>query len=875
MAKADSKNVALTDTTKWEKIVNVDAAKQDVTDLRSATKQYVTDYPTVHLGNNSSVDASDQTVIAGKRIALDGSLEDKDAYTLWAINMRDDYTYVLNANAGGDFDKIRFIQLEDSQGNVIAWEKGNSNQSVNLYITGFNGVCKVSHRNYYARAVTKYSTYTNDNSAETLKRKYNTVAYIANNGSATWSEHGKSTVKLTISDDIILKANNSNITIRLSDIISAVDGTNVTYSNGVFSGEHYCLYYDFSDNLPHFCSSSSVSTFSKYPILFYAHYGSVRSGLLVDFMEVKRTESIISEMSLKAENGIVYVANGGVVTWSEHSKGTVKLSISDDIVLMVNNTSYTITVQDIIDAADDAENVTYSEGEFSGSQFCLYYDLNDKKPKFCSTSSPEIFTHYPVLFYGHFAIARCGLLIEWMNTKRLEEIYPTMPYREYNAVAYIANNGEATWSKHGSGTVKLSISDNVILRVNGVSITVSLSDIINAADEASNVTYADDTFSGSQFCLYHDMSVSKPKFTSTSDLTTICKNPILFYGHYGSVRAGLLVDYMNAKHVEEVYAELIKIPSYYDTQLSSTSADVMSHSQSVGKNGISFVFCTDLHWDNNQKKSPALVKYIKDNTMVNMVILGGDYITQFGSNKQSAFNIMRDCMKSFTNVVDELYPIFGNHDRNSNNTTSDYYLTEDETYSVINSWMKQRAVYGNDYFDFYIDDQKTKTRFICIKTGAQTIDTPPGKISANTMTWIQERIDELGSDWHVIIVAHWLFSMTNFSDHVPVGGYTQDASALFNMLDIKNNDSTKATVEAIISGHMHCDYIDNTTGGIPIIFTDTDSMAAYGDYSATAGTVSEQCFDIITIDYKRDGNGKNKIYCDRIGRGVSRVYPTN
>ena len=309
-------------------------------------------------------------------------------------------------------------------------------------------------------------------------------------------------------------------------------------------------------------------------------------------------------------------------------------------------------------------------------------------------------------------------------------------------------------------------------------------------------------------------------------------------------------------------------PSYFDTQLETVCSNVIAHAGMAGKDGTSFVFITDIHWDRNFKHSPMLIKHITENTPVNKMIMGGDYFSQFENSKQTAIEILSDCMNKFKNRADYVFPIFGNHDRNSNHYGStDVYLSKAETFALINSWLYLGVKYG-DYFDFCIDEDASKTRYICIDTGAQFID--GSEIDTASLNWMQSAINELSSDWHVIIFAHWLFSPTTWNqplvNGVLTGSYTQSAQALFAILDTINADVAKANIEGVIIGHMHCDYDDETTGGIPIVYTDTDSRDTYGEYTATAGTVSEQCFDVITFDYIN-----KKIYCDRVGRGSSRV----
>lgn len=190
---------------------------------------------------------------------------------------------------------------------------------------------------------------------------------------------------------------------------------------------------------------------------------------------------------------------------------------------------------------------------------------------------------------------------------------------------------------------------------------------------------------------YSDATYSKPLDVEvTSKNITICKNhPI----------------------INDIYDKLDKIdeityPQYYDEQIKSTIGNINSHGEIVGKDGTSFVFITDLHWGNNSKHSPALIDKIKKETSVNKVIIGGDYISSYATGKQDAIDVIRDCMSAYR--ADNVYPLFGNHDRNSVNTTSDVYLSKAEVYSSINAWMDDSAVYGNDYFNYYVDDKNLK-----------------------------------------------------------------------------------------------------------------------------------------------------------------------
>ena len=69
---------------------------------------------------------------------------------------------------------------------------------------------------------------------------------------------------------------------------------------------------------------------------------------------------------------------------------------------------------------------------------------------------------------------------------------------------------------------------------------------------------------------------------------------------------------------------------------------------------------------------------------------------------------------------------------------------------------------------------------------------------------------------------------------------------------------------------MHKD-MDTTTnnGSVPVVLTDSDNGARSDntDYPYIKETLTEQCFDVITIDYEN-----RKIKAVRIGRGADREW---
>lgn len=74
----------------------------------------------------------------------------------------------------------------------------------------------------------------------------------------------------------------------------------------------------------------------------------------------------------------------------------------------------------------------------------------------------------------------------------------------------------------------------------------------------------------------------------------------------------------------------------------------------------------------------------------------------------------------------------------------------------------------------------------------------------------------------------------------------------------------KNKIVALFTGHAHMDAIMDYygDGSVPIILTSCDT---FRNESMTEGTLDEQCFDVVVIDYTN-----NLIKLTRIGRGGNR-----
>lgn len=325
------------------------------------------------------------------------------------------------------------------------------------------------------------------------------------------------------------------------------------------------------------------------------------------------------------------------------------------------------------------------------------------------------------------------------------------------------------------------------------------------------------------------------------------------------------------------------LPYYY------TSDWIDNHISAIRKqakvmNGVSFAFITDLHLAHNSQNSKYLLKEILDSTSVPFVICGGDYPVAYGDETmvREAGSKLLD-YQSYIGK-DRFFSIRGNHDftaKTSADADTGLTLPVADAYDYI-CRAEEWHVGGMlpNHMCFWLDNAAQKTRIICLNScDGQSEDSaqPWGVyciISQEQVDWlVNEALDISG--YHVIFVSHVpadpkLSSYLNTQDvlHGIMKALkkktTYSASGSINVsVDYSNTD---LDVICHISGHNHKDESNSDEGLISITAA---CDAHYGDDSIarTVGTVSEQAFDVFTIDFDR-----KKISAHRVGAGSDRNW---
>ena len=291
-------------------------------------------------------------------------------------------------------------------------------------------------------------------------------------------------------------------------------------------------------------------------------------------------------------------------------------------------------------------------------------------------------------------------------------------------------------------------------------------------------------------------------------------------------------------------------PAYFLENVQAAVAKVNDDLLTVGRHGDAFVFVTDVHWRRNKQHSPQLVKYVLDNTHVRMVINGGDNIDGHLTTKDGAAAEVAAGVDAFVYDGIRCLGVMGNHDNNQNNNAEhpESYLSQDEQFTLINrAYGSDGLQYGDGNWYFW-DNGSAKVRYYFLDWGAD------GTAQAS---WIAATMGALPTGYKVVVVIHGIYKAT---------GDTAAPIAIERTWVLPAFSDYLESVLFFIQGHTHLDAVTTPYDGdsTPVIITSCDTCSEAA--GAVAGTITEQCIDVVVFDYDA---GVAKI--TRIGRGSDRT----
>ena len=474
------------------------------------------------------------------------------------------------------------------------------------------------------------------------------------------------------------------------------------------------------------------------------------------------------------------------------------------------------------------------------------------------------------------------------------EVNGNLALRSHNIVFYIGSNGNASWADYDTTPPYLNIgTNNYVLIIDNEQYTILNADILSAATSAG-LTVSGQVISANSFAIYFDLTTNTVKalsgITTTANKKLLSKNPVIFCAHYKSVRSGLLLGYMGEKRLETAEKNIAiaendidglqaligtPMPSYYTSYMAAKRSKILDNMMNVGKDGETFIFITDIHWENNDQHSPSLVNYLLDNLNINLLLNGGDLINQ--GNKADMIETMREAIVAYQHRNILMPCAFGNHDSNENFSPAqpEKKFSVEQQYALMQKQAEKMVTYFTDItysdgvatagnWNFYFDVVNTKTRFIVIDT-----------VKSGTFSkWADLKNCMLATPdgYNIVLMGHWMDHTTNNtagklatlcdgynsrSSAVTIGSYTYDLS------------TAKGYVKLILGGHRHKDDNWYTPAGIPFVLIDSDngprSNATAMPY--VSGTVTEQSFGVFTVNWET-----GRVMETKIGRGYNAIF---
>ena len=229
---------------------------------------------------------------------------------------------------------------------------------------------------------------------------------------------------------------------------------------------------------------------------------------------------------------------------------TGSFTLLDNIMVICGGALYTITPEDVTNAASGSSIVTVDGNTFSGTNFSLIFNTDTCKVEFVAAgvAGYESMAKYPVLYYHRYDSSTGGLLIEYQLTR---DIIKKANKTELHPLAYVGNGKEFVYSDSTTGSFTIDNTENIYVVCDGTQYEITPTEIINAATASSYVSVNNNTVSGQSFIMYYNTDTNVVEFVGADPIGYDYANsyPCLFYHRFASITAGLLVEYANRKNI--------------------------------------------------------------------------------------------------------------------------------------------------------------------------------------------------------------------------------------------------------------------------------------------------------------------------------------
>lgn len=522
------------------------------------------------------------------------------------------------------------------------------------------------------------------------------------------------------------------------------------------------------------------------------------------------------------------------------------------------------------------DTVSVTGQKISGTDFVLAYRPSTDE-LLVGKLSVEYMYGDIILIANEYGKTLWGPLVDYAIAKNTTA--PALAYHVYSATSSFWYHRSITVSPYRLSDSKRTIkipATGFYVRTNVSRIEVTQNTLDDFLTKANIGFDADKReILSNDLILYYDLQTNKLGSANSSYILSDDQLPLLIVS-YKNELSGAWIDSSRNYNDTSAYPG---VPDYWRDVLSSKIKQIRQQMVSASSNSFAFLWITDTHWSSNDKNSPALVKAVMDNTNVPYMVHGGDLITQ--GEKLDMIDSAVDSLKAFKQPGYALPVVLGNHDLNSNwadrSTNADKIFSYPEMLKLyVNQQATPEEVELVDYPNSLAWQADYSSRGPKRSPQVYGFAWDTNDSSKVTIGQIKAFIELCKRPGYVLTFLHWALDNGTWSTTSREIGKlidainTKSAQVEFASYGTFQLDGVQAHVAFTLSGHEHQDNVRQTDNGTPQIVTTCDAgrlKASNDAFTYTAGTATEQAFDVFIVDFDA-----KKIKDIRIGRGNDREF---
>lgn len=336
------------------------------------------------------------------------------------------------------------------------------------------------------------------------------------------------------------------------------------------------------------------------------------------------------------------------------------------------------------------------------------------------------------------------------------------------------------------------------------------------------------------------------------------------------------IDVVSKEEFENSLSEITyKLPNYwqqyFDGNINNNFSleKLQKKLEQTSLEGDSFIFFTDYYYNNNTNYSPSIMKLISDKCGISKILFGGNLINYFinetdpslwpneESGKELVLKNINNALEYFSPILEKLYCIAGNQEHYkilTNNEQEEALITRNYDpgiavlYQILSKRKELEYGWTDAYGNYWFDNKLRKIRYFMISCDMDA------KVTLNSATSVIAELANIPNDYTVVLVTHAAIHKEPeeniYEENTPEDGYIR---TILNQLFNDHNDQTKYNVACVLTGHNFSDIellmpATSNQQTFPVIAIASDAYSLDNSSTRTAGTISEQAFDIVQIN---------------------------